>query len=421
MTARRLLAIACAITTLTPVCATAGARVQDPEIVAEVRIHGNYGTPDADVLALAGVRVGDALESGGVEAIADRLRRSGRFESVDIRKRFRSLTESRQVALIIIVQEHPGVEKGGVMPGPVKRFGNSIMALPTLEYVDGYGVTGGGRISFVNIFGAEGHLVVPLTVGSTRQAAAEIDKTFRAGPVRRLHGGGSIASRENPGYDVRDLRQEIWVEGVRPFARVLSVGARAGWTDVSFGDVQDRFTSYGASVTLDTRVNPAFPRNAVYVDASWRAWNPQTGSSVNRYRVDARGYAGFIGSSVISVRAVTDTADGALPTYERALVGGFSTLRGFRAGSFVGDSMAAASAEWRIPMNSPLRIGQTGIAIFYDAGTAYDHGTRLADATFHYGVGAGWYLRAPLVQFDLDVGYGLDHGTRVHVMAGLRF
>ncbi|MCX6552674.1 MAG: BamA/TamA family outer membrane protein, partial [Acidobacteria bacterium] len=91
------------------------------------------------------------------------------------------------------------------------------------------------------------------------------------------------------------------------------------------------------------------------------------------------------------------------------------------AGSFVGDNMAAGSAEWRIPMNSPLHIGQTGITIFCDAGTAYDHGTRLADATYHYGVGAGWYLRAPLVQFDLDVGYGLDHGTRVHVVAGLRF
>jgi hypothetical protein len=68
-----------------------------------------------------------------------------------------------------------------------------------------------------------------------------------------------------------------------------------------------------------------------------------------------------------------------------------------------------------------LGIGQTGIRVFGDAATAYDHGTRLRDSVFQYGVGGGLYLRVPLFQFDLDVAYGLDHGTRVHVMAGLRF
>ena len=394
---------------------------QTAEIVAEVRIHGNYSTPDADVLALAGVTLGQPLGPGGADAVAERLRKSGRFESVEIRKRFRSLTESDQVALIIIVQEHPGVEKGGVMPGPMKRFGNTIMALPILDYVDGYGFTAGGRLSFVNIFGKEGHLVLPLTVGSTRQAAAEIDKTFRTGPLRRLHGGASIASRENPGYDVRDLRNEVWIAGSRPFARVLSVGAQAGWSDVSFGDISDRFTSYGASVALDTRVNPAFPRNAVFVEAGWRVWDPQTGPGVNRYRLDARGYAGFIGSSVLAVRALTETADGTLPPYERALAGGMATLRGFRAGSFIGDNLAAGSLEWRIPLNSPMRVGQMGFTLFGDAASAYDAGMKMQDATFHYGYGAGWYLRAPLVQLNVDVAYGVKEGTRVHVTGGLRF
>jgi hypothetical protein len=392
-----------------------------PEVVAEVRIHGNYRTPDDVVLQLAGITTGGTLAPGGIEAAAERLRKSGRFDAVEVRKRYRSLTEAEQVAVIIIVQERPGVEKGGVMPGPLKRVGNTMMALPTLEYVDGYGITAGGRLSFVNVFGKEGHIVLPLTFGSTRQAAVEIDKTLQSGPVRRLVGGVSEASRENPAYDTRDLRAEMWVEGSRPLGAVVSVAARAGWSHVSFGDVRDQFPSYGARVAVDTRINPAFPRNAIYASAAWDSLKPESGSTINRYTFDGRAYVGLVGSSVLALRARSETADAALPIYERRLLGGFTSLRGFKAGSFTGDNLATASLELRVPFHSPLRIGQTGITLFGDAGAAYDHGTRLRDATVEYGVGAGWYLRVPLVQFEVDVAYGIDRGTRVHVAAGFTF
>ena len=48
-------------------------------------------------------------------------------------------------------------------------------------------------------------------------------------------------------------------------------------------------------------------------------------------------------------------------------------------------------------------------------------GTRLSDARSHYGVGAGWYLRVPLLSVNVDVAYGVDSGARVHVTAGLKF
>ena len=402
-------------------CGEAAAQSVPLEVVAEVRIHGNYRTPDADVLQLAGITAGSPLGAGGIEAVAERLRKSGRFEAVEVRKRYRSLTEAEQVAVIIVVQERPGVEKGGVMPGPLKRFGNTIMAVPTFDYVDGYGVTAGGRLSFVNVFGKEGHIVLPLTVGSTRQAAVEIDKTLRSGPVRRLLGGVSEASRENPAYDTRDLRTEVWVEGSRPLGSVVRVAARAGWTDVSFGDVRDQFPSYGARIAVDTRVNPAFPRNAIYASAAWDGLKPESGSTINRYTLDGRAYVGLVGSSVLALRVRSETADGALPIYERRLLGGFTSLRGFKAGSFTGDNLATASLEIRVPFHSPLRIGQTGITLFGDAGAAYDHGTRLRDADVEYGVGGGLYLRVPLVQFEIDLAYGIDRGTRVHVAAGFKF
>jgi hemolysin activation/secretion protein len=103
------------------------------------------------------------------------------------------------------------------------------------------------------------------------------------------------------------------------------------------------------------------------------------------------------------------------------LLGGFTSLRGFKAGSFTGDNLATASLELRVPFHSPLRIGQTGITLFGDAGAAYDHSTRLRDADVEYGVGGGLYLRVPLVQFEIDLAYGIDRGTRVHVAAGFKF
>jgi outer membrane protein assembly factor BamA len=420
VTPRRLLPPLCAFLLLA-VVPLASAQVPAPELVAEVRIHGNYRTPDDEVLRVAGIAIGSPLGAGALDAAADRLRRSGRFDAVDVRKRYRSLEDTAQVAVIIAVTERPGVEEGGVMPGPMKRLSNALMASPSLEYVDGYGFIAGGRVSVVNVLGKGGHLVAPLTVGSTRQAGVEADKVLPGGPVRRIHGGYAIVSRENPAYDTRDLRNDFWVEGSRPFARVLNAAARAGWADVSFGDVHDQVTTWGASVSVDTRVNPAFPRNAIYARAAWDAIRPDSASTVNRYTLDGQAYVGFIGSSVLALRARTETADRALPIYERVLVGGFGSLRGFKSGALTGDNAATASLEIRVPFHSPLRLGQTGLTVFGDAGTAYEHGVKLSDTRADYGVGGGWYLRVPLFQLEVDVAYGFDEGTRVHVAAGFKF
>jgi outer membrane protein assembly factor BamA len=410
-----------AVLVLAAGCTPTLAQTAGPEVVAEVRIHGNYRTPDDEVLKLAGIAVGSPLEAGAIDAAADRLRRSGRFDAVDVRKRYRSLDDAAQVSVIIAVTERPGVEKGGEMPGPMKRVRNALMASPSLEYVDGYGIIAGGRLSFVNVLGKGGHIIAPLGVGSTRQAGIELDKTFGAASGGRVHGGYRIISRENPGYDIRDLRNQFWVEGSRRFARVLNASATAGWADVSFGDVHDQLVTGGASLSLDTRVNPSFPRNAVVASAGWEGLSPDSGQTVNRYTLDGQAYLGLIGSSVLALRARTETADGPLPVYERALVGGFGSLRGFRAGAFTGDNAANASVELRLPFHSPLRLGQTGLKIFGDAGAAYEHGVALADARFEYGAGGGWYLRVPLFQLEVDVAYGFDSGTRVHVMAGFKF
>jgi len=95
MPRRRPPFLAAAILAVLPLAA-AWAQTAAPEVIAEIRIHGNYRTPDDEVLRIAGITVGSPLGANAVEAAADRLRRSGRFESVDLRKRYRSSTTPRR-------------------------------------------------------------------------------------------------------------------------------------------------------------------------------------------------------------------------------------------------------------------------------------------------------------------------------------
>ncbi len=401
--------------------AQAPAAATAPEVVGEVRIHGNYRTPDAEVISLAGVAVGQPLAAGGVEQVAERLRKSGRFVAVEVRKLGRSLSDPADVALVIIVRERPGADSLGRLPGPLGRLGDSIMLLPVLDYVDGYGITLGGRVSFVNVIGRDGMVSVPLTWGGTRRAAIEIDKRVYAGPVSRVQAAASVSSRRNPFFDLNDHRNELALDISKSFSTFVLLGVRGAWADVSFGARHDRVSSYGAQLSFDSRTNPAFPRNALFASAGWNHFDLRRGPRVDTFRADLRGYVGLPATSVLAVRGVVESANGTLPPYEKPLLGGADSLRGFRAGSFAGDNLVAVSAELRVPTTSPMRFGQSGIVLFADAGSVWDHGQRRANARLERGYGAGWYLVAPLFRFNAYLAYGVGNGVRLHVVTGLKF
>ena len=87
---------------------------RDPqaEVIAEIRVHGNAYVRDDEVIRLAGVSLGQPLPSDGLRGIEQRLKASGHFDTVEIRKRYRSLESSTDVALILLVHERPGFTIG---------------------------------------------------------------------------------------------------------------------------------------------------------------------------------------------------------------------------------------------------------------------------------------------------------------------
>jgi hypothetical protein len=413
--------------------APAPATPPQPEVIGEIRIHGNAFLSDKEVLDFAGVAVGQPLPGDGIAAITKRLKDSDRFETVDVRKRYRSLTDTTDVALVLVVHEKPGVRSaiGGVdipgVPGsvarPVGRLRSKLMFLPIVSYADGYGFTYGGRVSAVDLLGVDERLSVPLTWGGTRRAALEFERVFKTGPLTRIESSFGIWNRENPRFEIRDQRVEVKGRAERVFADVLRAGVDASHSTISFGILDDDLWTIGTSAGIDTRLDPTFPGNAVWVSGGWTGMHFRTiPDRVNRLTGDARGYLRVFRQIVVAGRVSYTGTDTSLPPYERLLLGGSSSLRGFDTGGFAGDRMLSTSAEVRVPLTSVLHGAKLGVTAFTDAGKAWDFGSSMDQAEWHRGAGGGLFLIASIVRINLDIAHGLKTGdTKIHLSSGFTF
>ena len=144
-------------------------------------------------------------------------------------------------------------------------------------------------------------------------------------------------------------------------------------------------------------------------------------AAATRTELDGRGYIGLYGQHILVLRALRQDSDVPLPPYLQPMLGGMANLRGFRAGSAIGDTLVAGAAEIRTPLTSPLSIGKAGVRAFVDIGTIYGKGERLADQHFSRGVGAGVWFAATVLRLNLDVAHGIGGDTRVHFGTTLGF
>ena len=393
--------------------------------ITEIRVHGNHTTPDARVFELAGVKAGDPFTDATVKEVESRLRKAGQFDRVEVTTRSRTLDGS-DLSLLILVEEHlvvpvnvPGVPGGSII-NPVRRLAHRPMFLPILDFSD-YGFSYGLRASLVNLTGRGSRLSFPFTWGAQKRVAGEYE--YRFGPDRRarVDAAASWMRRENPFYEIDDTRREVSGGAAYQVTRWLRTGARAGLTHVDFSETRDRFPWVSAEATVDTRIDPELPREAVYASVKWERLNFESSDPANRLRTDLRGYLGLFGQSIVAVRALHVMSDTRLPVYERALLGGASTLRGSRFGFATGDNLAAGSIELRVPFSSPLSLGRVGFNVFADVGAAYDRGIQVRDADYQWGYGAGLFFSATVFKLNLDVATDGNGHTRAHLSSGFRF
>jgi outer membrane protein assembly factor BamA len=403
------------------------AQTQPAEVIAEIQVHGNHVTADADVIALAGISIGAPFTADTIAQVTAKLKASHKFDDVNVLKRYASISDLSKISLVMIVNEGPvriDFEKGpdGEEVAVVKRNGGfrKLMFLPILDGEDGYGLTYGVTASLADVAGDRSRLSFPLSWGGTRRAAVELEKNFVSGPFTRVKVGGAIQRRTNPAFHEHDERRRGWVRAERALG-YFRLGATAGLERITFGPLRDDLKSFGGDVTFDTRLDPTYPRNAVLATAAWERVSFDRGGSLQRTRLDGRGYLGLIKQTVLAVRVMREGANNAQPAYFRPLLGGWSNLRGFKAGAFFGDIVVAGSAELLVPLSSPLSVGRMGVSLFVDSGTAYDYGQRLRDQVRHTGYGASVWMSATVFRLSLSVAHGQGAGTRVNFGGGLTF
>ena len=405
-----------------------------PETITAIQIHGNVLTSDEDVRRLAGISASAAFEPGTIDAVTGRLRAAKRFKDVQVLKRYASIADPSQVLLVIIVDEGAvHIEMTGDPDHPTRVVRNRlprVLILPILGAEDGYGGSYGVRLALPDPAGKRSRLAFPLTWGGVKRAAVEFEKSIDGKPIDRISAGGWVSRVQNRYYDTPDDRVRVWLRGEREFfGRSLRLGTTGGWQHVSFMDLDDRFVQVGGDIIVDTRVDPGLPRNAIYGRAAWEHLRFGSGSptdnhttgGANRSDLDGRGYVGLLGQSIFAVRAYRRDSNRPLPPYTRPMLGGVGSVRGFKVGADVGDTLVTGSAELIVPLGPALSIGKIGVSAFADTGTVYDKGERIADQVFKQGYGVGVWMTAAFFRFNVAVAHGKGSSTRVHVGGDITF
>ena len=214
--------------------------------------------------------------------------------------------------------------------------------------------------------------------GAVESGAAPFNRRRSPGAGARARIGVVIAARE-PSLRCARCAARGRGPGRAPLRPWLRAGASARVAHVAFGEAQAWHQAAGVQLTLDTRIDPSFPRNAVHATARRRS-HPLRG---RQRRAHVRGCPRLRGHRRLHRPRASRPRPPArirrCQPSEQMLLGGIATLRGYRAGHRAGDGLAPLSAEVRMPLTSPLNVGRFGVKAFVDAGTTWDAGAAPRD------------------------------------------
>ena len=174
---------------------------------------------------------------------------------------------------------------------------------------------------------------------------------------------------------------------------------------------------------FDTRRDPSFPGNAVYLGAGWSALNVQGAERINRYQTDARGYLRVIRQAVVAGRVQYFTTDATLPRIRT------SAARRIGEPARIPDRHVHRRSHARY-VRRAARAAHVGAAR-REARRVGVHGRRRRSATSARasrmpngiaGPAAASSSSRPLVKLNFDIAHGFDGGgTRLNLGTGFSF
>jgi outer membrane protein assembly factor BamA len=154
-------------------------------------------------------------------------------------------------------------------------------------------------------------------------------------------------------------------------------------------------------IRWDTRDSQNHPHHGWNVCASADIFSESFFSdySFRRYRLRINEYQQlFSPAHILASRLWLEQIQGTAPYYERSIIGGGSTARGFKADRFMDQTSMLSSIEYRLTV-----IYGIGAVLFTDAGRVFP---KLKDVSFDrwhisYGGGLRYYLSNFVVRFDM--------------------
>lgn len=153
-------------------------------------------------------------------------------------------------------------------------------------------------------------------------------------------------------------------------------------------------TAFSASLGLDTRSNPWYPSQGVFLEAQVRHWASEDFPSYTQGSVDARFFVPVpIGLHVLALRAYGRLTDDPAHLDNLLYYGGAENIRGYRLDSREGDEGYLLTAEYRIPLFmlpiSPQgEMVGFGLHFFGDFGDAWYKGAHSQESLQSFGGGA---------------------------------
>jgi outer membrane protein assembly factor BamA len=390
-------------------------------VVAQIQVHGNLVTTDAEMRELIAVEIGAPFEDSMIAEVEARLRAAKRFDEVQVLKRYASIEDPTQIVLVVIVDEgRVKIARTGDPNHPYQAVRNHwprLMYQPILRRDDRYGSTYGVRVAMPEAVGKNSRLIFPFAWGGEKQAGVELDRPNGTGLLSRIRANGSWLERTHPVFEENEQRTDLWVRGEHWFRPEFRVGVTAGMQHELFAGTSDTYPRIGGDVIVDTRVDPALPRNAVFGRAAWTHL-----AGAHQSELDGRAYVGLFDQLILGVRAQRIASDPSLPVYLKPIFGGSANVRGFSAGTAVGDTLTATSAELILPLTSPVNIGKIGVSAFTDRGMiSCSESLQTCDESWKYGYGGSVWVAAAVFHLSVEVAHGHGSSTRVHVVGNVSF
>ncbi len=177
-------------------------------------------------------------------------------------------------------------------------------------------------------------------------------------------------------------------------------------------------TGLVARLRWDTRDSQIHPHRGWKIGLNFDLASKSLGGDFGfrRYRLEVNRYQKlFTSAHILALRLWIQQVDGTAPYYERSIIGGGWTARGFKADRFIDRALTISSLEYRFPIYQKL-----GGVLFVDAGRVYPGIKKVTTRDWKTDGGGGlrYYLTNFVVRLDVGVS---GEGSRIFLNFGQVF